>query len=67
MAGQAASGYAKRAQAETAISYFERVIGDALCSHTDERRTTEVKVAVHVLIRFPVNGLGTARIPFGSR
>ncbi len=51
MAWQAASGYTKRALAETAMSRFKRVIGDALCSHADERRATEVEVAVHVLNR----------------
>src|SRR3954447_4056179 len=47
----AASGYTKRARAETAISRFKRVIGDELRSHTDERRATEMDVAVHVLNR----------------
>ncbi len=51
MAWQAASGYTKRALAETAMSRFKRVIGDALRSHADERRATEVEVAVHVLNR----------------
>src|SRR3954466_3975529 len=48
---QTASGYTKRAGAETAISRFKRVIGDELRSHTDERRATEMDVAVHVLNR----------------
>ena len=30
---------------------FKRVIGDGLRSHADERRATEVEVAVHVLNR----------------
>ena len=51
MAWQKASGYTKRARVETAISRFKRVIGDGLRSHTDERRTTEVDVAVYVLNR----------------
>ncbi len=51
MAWQAASGYTRRARAETAVSRFERVIGDALRSHADDRRVTEVEVAVHVLNR----------------
>ncbi len=51
MAWQQASGYTKRARVETAISRFKRVIGDGLRSHTDERRATEVDVAVHVLNR----------------
>jgi Transposase DDE domain len=50
-AWQKASGYTKRARAETAISRFKRVIGDELRSHTDERRATEMDVAVHVLNR----------------
>ena len=33
------------------MSRFKRVIGDALRSHTDERRATEVEVVVHVLNR----------------
>jgi DDE family transposase len=51
MAWQIASGYTKRARAETAISRLKRVIGDGLRSRTDERRATEVGVAVHVLNR----------------
>ena len=51
MAWQKASGYVKRARAETAISRFKRVIGDGLRSRTDERRATEVNVAVYVLNR----------------
>jgi len=49
MGWQKASGYTKRARAETAISRYKRVIGDGLRSHTDERRATEIDVAVHVL------------------
>src|SRR5215207_6169331 len=51
MGWQRASGYTKRARAETAISRYKRVIGDELRSHTEERRATEVDVAVHVLNR----------------
>jgi len=50
-AWQAASGYTKRARAETAMARFKQVIGGGLHSHTDERRATEVNVAVHVLNR----------------
>jgi hypothetical protein len=50
-AWQKASGYTKRARSETAISRYKRVIGDGLRSHTDERRATEMDVAVHVLNR----------------
>jgi hypothetical protein len=46
MAWQKASGYNSRARAETVISRFKRVIGSGLRSHTDERRATEVAVAV---------------------
>src|SRR4051812_30215789 len=51
MAWQRASGYTKRARAEAAIGRFKRVIGDGLRSHTEERRATEMDVAVHVLNR----------------
>jgi len=51
MAGQKASGYTKRARAETSMARFKQVIGDGLRSHTDERRAAEVEVAVHVLNR----------------
>ncbi len=51
MGWQKASGYNERARAETAIGRWKRVIGDGLRSHTDERRTTEVAVAVHALNR----------------
>jgi len=36
---------------ETAIGRWKQVIGDRLRAHTDERRATEVDVAVHVLNR----------------
>ena len=51
MAWQKASGYTRRARAETGISRFKQVIGDGLRSHTDERQATEVGVAVHDLNR----------------
>src|SRR3954462_12863437 len=51
MAWQRASGYTKRARAEATIGRFKRVIGDGLRAHTDERRATEMDVAVHVLNR----------------
>jgi len=51
MAWQKASGYTKRARAETSMARFKQVIGDGLRSHTDERRAAEVEVAVHVLNR----------------
>ena len=51
MGWQKASGYTKRARAEAAIGRWKRVIGDGLRSRTDERRATEMDVAVHVLNR----------------
>ena len=50
-AWQQTSGYTKRARAETAISRYKRVIGDGLRSRTEERRATEMDVAVQVLNR----------------
>ena len=50
-AWQKSSGYTIRAQAEAAIGMFKQVIGDGTRPHTDERRATEVDVAVHVLNR----------------
>jgi hypothetical protein len=64
MAWQKASGYTKRAWAETAVGRWKRVIGDKLRSHTDEGRATEVNVAVHVLNRMLELGRPTyVRIP----
>src|SRR5215210_8240887 len=51
MAWQTASGYTKRARAEAAMGRWKQVLGDRLRAHTDERRATEVDVAVHVLNR----------------
>jgi hypothetical protein len=45
------SGYNKRSRVETAIGRYKAVIGDALRFHKDERRDTEVAVAVHILNR----------------
>ncbi len=36
---------------EAAIGRFKQVIGDELRAHTDERRVTDVAVAVHALNR----------------
>ena len=44
---QRRSGYGRRSRAEAAIGRWKRVIGDGLHSRTDERRATEVAVAVH--------------------
>jgi len=51
VAWQRASGYTKRARADTEMARFKQVIGNGLRSHTDGRRATEVEVAVHVLNR----------------
>ena len=51
MTWQKASGYTTRARAEAAIGRFKQVIGDGLRSRTDERRATEVGIAVHALNR----------------
>ncbi len=48
-AWQKASGYTTRARVEAAIGRFKQVIGDGLRSRTDQRRATEVDVAVHAL------------------
>ena len=51
MAWQRASGYTKRAHAEATMGRWKQVIGDGLRAHADERRATEVAVAVHALNR----------------
>jgi len=43
---QKASGYTKRAQAQAAVGRFKQVIGGGLRSRTNERRATEMDVAV---------------------
>jgi Transposase DDE domain len=48
---QKASGYNKRAKVEASIGRWKQVIGDGLRSRIDERRMTEVNVAVDVLNR----------------
>ena len=50
-AWQKASGYNIRARVEATIGKFKQVIGDGLRSRTDQRRGTEVEVAVHALNR----------------
>ena len=50
-AWQKASGCTIRARTEATIGRFKQVIGDGLRSRTDERRATEVGVAVHALNR----------------
>ncbi len=49
MRWQSASGYNKRARVEATMSRWKQVTGDGLRAHTDERRATEVAVAVHAL------------------
>ncbi len=51
MVWQNASGYNKRARVEAAMNRWKQVIGDELRAHTDERRATEVAVAVNALNR----------------
>jgi uncharacterized protein YccT (UPF0319 family) len=50
-AWQNASDYNQRAKVEAAIGRSKQVIGDGLRSRKDERRMTEVNVAVDVLNR----------------
>src|SRR3954463_10797209 len=51
MGWQKASGYNWRAQVESDISRWKRVIGDGLRSQTDGRQATEVAIAADVLNR----------------
>jgi len=51
MSWQSASGYNTRARAEATMNRWKQVIGDELRAHSDERRATEVAVAVHALNR----------------
>ena len=51
IAWQNASGYNRHARVEAAMNWWKQVIGDELRAHKDERRTTEVAVAVHALNR----------------
>ena len=48
---QKASSYSTRSRVEATIGRYKQVIGDGLRFHKDERRTTEVGVAVYVLNR----------------
>ncbi len=56
MKWQEISGYHWRALVEADMSRFKRVIGDALRSRTEQRRTTEVAIAVEALNRMLVLG-----------
>ena len=51
MRWQSASGYNQRVRVEATMNRWKQVIGDELRAHTDERRATEVAVAVHALNR----------------
>ena len=51
MAWQKAAGYNWRALVEADISRFKQVIGDGLRSRTNQRRTSEVAIAVEALNR----------------
>jgi hypothetical protein len=51
VAWQKVSSYNRRSKVEAAVGRWEQVIGGGLRSHIDERRATEVEVAVHVLNR----------------
>src|SRR5208337_2650378 len=51
MGWQKASGYNLRALVEADIGRYKRVIGDALRSRTDARRSTEVEIAACALNR----------------
>ena len=51
MAWQRRSGYNKCARVEATMGRWKQVIGDELRAHTDERRVTEVAVAVYALNR----------------
>ena len=51
MSWQSASGYNRRARVEATMNRWKQVVGDELRAHSDERRATEVAVAVHALNR----------------
>ena len=51
MGWQKTSGYNVRSRIEAAIGRYKQVIGDALRFRKDERRASEVVVAVHALNR----------------
>ena len=51
MGWQKASGYNARSRVEAAIGRYKQVIGDGLRFRKDERRATEVAVAVQALNR----------------
>ena len=56
IAWQKSSGYTTRSRVETTIGRYKQIIGDGLRFHKDERRGTEIRVAVHVLNRMSKPG-----------
>jgi IS5 family transposase len=56
---QKASGYNKRSKVEVSIGRYKRAIGDTLKSRHEDRRSTEVAIAVKSLNR--MNELGSAK------
>jgi hypothetical protein len=51
MGWQKASGYNQRAKVETSIGRYKQVVGDGLRFRKDDRRATEVGIAVTMLNR----------------
>ena len=51
MGWQRLSGYNSRALVEANMGRYKRVIGNALRARTEQRRATEITIAVHVLNR----------------
>jgi hypothetical protein len=51
MGWQKRSGHTRRALVEASMSRLKRVIGDSLRSQADQRRRTEVAIAINVLNR----------------
>jgi hypothetical protein len=51
MGWQKTSGYTRRALVETSMSRLKRVMGDGLRSQADQRRRTEVAIAINALNR----------------
>ena len=51
MGWQKRSGYTRRALVEASMSRLKRVMGDGLRSQIDQRRKTEVVIAIHALNR----------------
>ncbi len=63
MRWQKASGYNARAKIEASIGRYQQVIGDGLRFRRDNRRTTEVAIAVTVMDRMLYQpALGVAHI-----